>query len=210
MHPRRRCINAFADILLGNPQPPEPEAPVYPIEEVKNRIYKNRRSALWAPEFPCICLFALNEDAKTDAEPKYYERKLMLIAEICVRAVEGSDEQCDDIALKIENLILHQRFLPDPTYQYAPGESPLPPELDPAATSDNIKMVGSAINLVDENHGADITTCRIAFEIDYNSSPNYGAPDHNFNTMSAKYRIPGKDSHTLTADDLKTNIYQGD
>lgn len=208
MHPRRRCINSFANILLGNPQPAEPEPPTYPISEIEDRVYKNRRSALWDEQLPCVCLFALTEESDTDEEPKYYRRKFRLVAEIVVEANETSDELCDEIALKIENLVLHERFLKDPAFDYQGTPWTGSPEDDPANTADDIKMVATAIGLIGENKEGNKTTCRIAFEIEYNSTPAYAVAEDIFDTMSAKYKVPGKDSNTPTADDLQTDINQ--
>lgn len=208
MHPRRRCLNSFASILLGKPQPAEPAFPIYPLTKVQDRVYTNRRSALWKEELPCVCLFALTEDSKNDSEPKHYVRKFRLVAEIVVEANENSDELCDDIALEIENLILHQRFLKDPTFDYEGVPYTGLPEEDPANTADNVEMIGTAIGLIGENKEANETTCRIAFEIEYASAPAYPGASDNFNTMSVVSKIPGTESTTPTMNDKATNIFQ--
>ena len=209
MHPRRKSLNAFANILLGNPQSPEPDGPVYPIEEVQDRVYKQRRSSLWEAELPCVCLFWLTEDSDSKEEPKHYVRKYKLVAEIVLDATETSDEKADEIAWKIEQLVLHNRFLKDPAFDYGEDAYTGIPEDDPANTCDNIMMVASASGLLPENREADKVTLRIAFEIEYSTVPNYSSGTDNFNAMSAEYKVPGKDANTPTMNDLKSGIYQG-
>lgn len=210
MHPRRRCLNAFANILLGNPQPTEPDSPVYPIEEIQDRVYTQRRSALWQAELPCVCLFWVTEESSSDEEPKHYIRKFKLIAEVVDDATDTSDERVDNIAWKIEQLILHNRFLKDPAFDYGEDEYTGIPEDDPANTCDNITMVAGASGLLPENKESDKVTTRIAFEIEYSTVPNYSSGTDNFNRMTGDFRVPGKDAETPAMSFDKSDIYQGE
>lgn len=202
MHQRRKIINAVQGILLGSvPSGP----PTLPISEVGDRIFVNRPTPLWLPELPCICLYAMSETAQTDEEPKFYRRRLRLMVEIIVAPTPDSDVLVDTIVEKVENLLLHERFLREPTTAPIPGTIP---EQDPANTSDNITMADTEIVFVGERVENMVTSCRVAFEIEYTTTPNYGVAEDIFDEMQVTYKVPGKDANTPPAIDHPTEINQ--
>lgn len=202
MHPRRKIINALANITLGKP------GVTFPISEVGENVYTNRPTALWKAELPAICFYGLKESAENVAQPKLYRRKLMAVAEIIVEASDDADSICDDIAEKLEALLLHQRFLKDPAFDY--GLTPYTGilETDPANTADDLEMIGSDIVLVAERVDVPIVSCRISLEISYESTPDYDFAVDEFDVMDQK--IFGVETVEPLSEDLMTGIYQSE
>lgn len=211
MHPRRRAVVAFANILLGNPQDDE-ENPVYPIEEVAGRVFTNRPTPLWETELPddggAVCLYAVSETSENNSEPKYYVRTLRLIAEIVVQSTENSDEIIETIAEKIENLILHNKFLKDPAFDYGPTPYTGIPEDDPANTADDIELTDTEFVFVGEKVENIVVSCRLAFDVIYSSTPNYGVPDGEFDKLHTTYNPDGADEQSPANTTLRVNIHQ--
>lgn len=201
MHSRRKILDALANITLGKP------GVVFPISEVGENVYTNRPTAIWKAELPAILFYGLKETSENKVQPKYYERKLHAVAEIMVEASENADAIADTIAEKLENLLLHQRFLPDPTFDYdlfsdGATKSDFIPEEDPANTCDDLEMVGTDIVLVSERVDLPIVSLRISLEISYNSTPDYDYAVDKFDTMRQTFL-----QNEQEASDYSTGIY---
>lgn len=206
MHPRRKILNALANITLGKP------GVVFPISEVGKHVYTNRPTALWKTELPAVCFYGLKESSENSVQPKYYVRKLHAVAEIIVEASESADALADTIAEKLEGLLLHRRFLRDPdfdygTYSEGATQNDFIPENDPANTADDIEMVGTDIVLVSERVDVPIVSLRISLEISYNSTPEYDFAVNIFDTMRQTFsQVSASEPE---ASDLSTGIYEG-
>lgn len=204
MHGRQRIIQAAANILLGKPWGLRP---VYPIDQVKERIFRNRPTPLWQPEVPAICLYTLTDtgDDRGGQEPSFYDRKVRLIAEVIVAATLGGDKLVDDIAEIVERLLLQSRFLPDPAFTYTAPDVKTNyldrPELDPANTASNFKYLDTEIVFVGERVENVVSSCRIAFEPTFEYDPRVTGPSGIFNTMDVEYE------GSAPAHDTKTGIY---
>jgi hypothetical protein len=200
MHPRRRIVNAVTAILRDLPSASSP------ISEVGQRVFPNRPTALWDTELPAICLYGLTEKSSNVNQPKYYKRKLKLVVEILVQAAADSDSIADEIAYKVENILLHRRFLNDPTFDY--GLTPYTgiPERDPANTSDDTELIGTEIVLASERTDIPIVSLRMVFEVDYNSTPDYEYAQNIFDKLDTQ--ISGESG--ILSEDLSEDIYQGD
>jgi hypothetical protein len=201
VHPRRKILNALANITLGEP------GVVFPISEVGENVYTNRPTVLWKAELPAILFYGLKETSENKLQPKYYDRKLHAVAEIMVEASENADVLADTIAEKLENLLLHQRFLPDPTYDYdafsegATSDDFLPEE-NPANTCDDIEMIGTDIVLVSEHVDLPIVSLRISLEISYSTTPDYDFSVDKFDTMRQTFK-----QNEEEVSDFSTGIY---
>jgi hypothetical protein len=191
MHGRRRIINALKAITIAAN-----------IPTVTANVFTNRFTPLWKPELPAICFYALKEDVETKTQPKFYERNARIMVEILVEATENSDELVDEIAEALEAILLHQRFLRDPTGPAFEGI----PEQDPSNTSDDLVMEGSAITIITEKVDIPLVSCQIALNIPYSYTPNYEGATDKFDTLGVVYALGGSD--TAPVSDVITGINQ--
>lgn len=212
MHPRQKAKIAFKNILLGNPQPADPLPPVYPISEVGNRVFMNRPTPLWPAEIPvgggAICIYMVSGTAKNNSQPKTYFRTARIIVEVVVQHEDNADAIIDSICEKIENLVLHQRFIPDPAFDYLGVPYTGNPEEDPANTADDLVMVDDETVLVAEHVEMPIISHRIGFDIHYQTSPDYAVATHNFDKLHTQWEQDGIESDNDAGNTYRTGIHQ--
>lgn len=101
-HQRKIIRETVKELLLNN-------------TSVLDRVFVNRYTPLWQTEMPCICIYFKKDTPQPRPRGSYfYRRNLFLVVEIMVKATPSMDDDIDDIALEVEDIILPNLYLLGP------------------------------------------------------------------------------------------------
>jgi len=135
MHQRKVIRDAVVNLLkAGN-------------TAVGNNVFPSRFLPLEKEVLPCINVYTKSEQATVwQVAPEQLERKLALVIEINVRAVDGLDDTLDAIAEQVENVLMQDDTLDD--------------------VCGDCSYVGAEIT-ISENGDAPIGSCVLNYEVYY-------------------------------------------
>jgi hypothetical protein len=220
IHPEKLARDAIVNILKGNPQDPT-RTPVYPIEEVQNRIFPNRPTPLGEEELPAICVYAKTtyiEDPKGNSVTT--KARMTGVIEVMLEDLEsekedgiklGVDDQIDAIFVKVWNLLSGNRSLVDPVIylakltEYSGDRSMAGPA---SATLSKFTILGDYTKELLAEGTKIIGSGKIPFEAEYDMPVLDDIEEGIFDTLHAQWQSQEANNTTSEAEDHITNIHQ--
>lgn len=211
IHPEKLARDAIVNLLKGNPQD-DTHAPVYPIEEVEDRIYANRPTPLGDEDLPAICVYAKTTYIQDpQGNTTVTKAKMSGVIEIMVEDLETVDDQIDAIFVKIWNLLAGNRYLIDSVIylaklsEYAGDRNRA---RNDAATLTRFTIFGDYTKELLAEGNQVIGSGKIPFEGEYDMIVPDDTEDGILDTLHAIWQVQEANNSAPEAEDHITHIHQ--
>lgn len=197
MHARKQIRRCLRSLLLGDPQA-EPGNPTYPLAKIGARIYTNRPIPFFQRELPSLCIYSPEEDSDDrETNPPTLFRDCDHILEVLFKASENMDDEGDDYAEAIENLLGGNQYLKDPVT----GDE----------TCARHMLVRTELGLVADESNSVYASLKLTWRTHYQTQHGFTPPSSTgkFDTMDVQMEF-GAGHAGAESKDLVQNIHQGE